>query len=495
MKPEDTLKITRLDSYTFAGASLAVQLRASISGHQGNLVEQETSEATVQLKDKMTAMLNRRYNSELKLLDLSSLGSDPELVSLGMFSSNARESKFFPALMKVCDLVFTSPQQKREAVVSVTLANNTLTSVASVTTLSQTFPEIKNLDLSNNQLKDLGAMEAWRWKFRDLDHLILSGNPLETDVPTYQADIVKWYPKLRKLNATQVRSDEDIKAGAKGKLPMHILAPSFRDEASIGETFIKHFFPAYDTDRAAVAHGYYDSQSAFSLSVNTSAPRAQDAMNTKSIPWDAYIKKSRNLTKITNLPARMSRILTGLESIRDVWLTLPSTRHPDLLTEPHKWCIECHSVPGLPDPTGQSPSGVGGLIVMVHGEFSEVDGTSNNITTLRSFDRTFVLGPGGGIGGVRVINDVLVLRAYGGSDAWKPDVDPTLIPQPLVPLGPEGFAVAQPGKSDEQLQKELLALELSRTTGMTLEYSGLCLEQSAWDLEGAAQMFEQAKVC
>ena len=444
-------------------------------------------------------MLSRRYNSDAKLLDLSQLGADPELVSIGMFSTTSRESKFFPALMKICDSIFTTAHAKEEAIVSVSLANNALTTIASVTTLSQTFPALKNLDLSNNKLKNLTALEGWRWKFRKLDQLILSGNPIETEVPTYKDEIMKWYPTLSTLNTVQVRSLEDARAAAKGKLPIPVLGPSFRDEAAISETFVKQFFPAYDADRTALVNGYYDSQSTFSISINLSAPHTAETTNQKLPSWESYLRKSRNLTRITHPPSRMSRLYTGIESIRDGFTSLPVTRHPDIMAESHKWCVECHTIPGLPDPTGQSSSGVGGLIVMVHGEFAEVDVSTGQSTALRSFDRTFVLGPGGGVGGIRVACDTLVLRQYGGHNAWRPEAeDSACVPATQVQHQikvPVGFAQSGPGKTEELVQKEVMAMELSNRTGMTLEFSGLCLEQCGWNLEGAAVSFDRAKVC
>lgn len=491
----------------FAGAKLHVEMRSTAmsasttsKNPEQRLSEEEQSEGTGQLKDKMTAMLSRRYNTELKLLDLSNLGVDPEFANTGMFETKERQAKFFPALMKVCDLIFTTREQKREAVISVTLANNNLPDIATVTTLSQTFPELKNLDLSYNQLKDLEAIDAWRWKFRNLDHLILSNNPLETAVPTYKGDILRWYPTLRTLNTTQVRSDEEAIDGARDQLPMPILGASFRDEGSVGENFLKGFFFGYDTDRTTLARSYYDAQSSFSLSINTSAPRAPEIIGVKNLTWDSYIKHSRNLTKVTHLSTRMARVYKGTKNITDLWLALPSTRHPNYSSEPQKWCIECHSLPGLPDPSGQSTGGVGGLLIVVHGEFAEMDVSTGNTICTRSFDRTFVLGPGGGLGGVRVVSDVLVLRAYGGHEAWKPNPILTATILSSHPSGtsngvvPAGWGAEGPGKSNDQIMKEILALDLSKVTRMTLDYSGLCLEQSGWDLGKAVKTFEEAKV-
>ena len=483
----------------FAGAELRIE------GHQGKTaaLDSNADSETPNTIEVLKGVLSRRYNVELKLLDLSQLGSDPELVNIGMFSTTSRESKFFPALMKICDNIFTSAKQKEEAILSVSLANNALNNISSVTALSQTFPAIRNLDLSNNELRNVASLEGWRWKFRKLDHLILTGNPFDAEGPTYKEVMLKWFPSLTTLDTVQIRTPEEVKAAANGRLPFPVLGPSFRDEASISENFVTQFFPAYDGDRRSLVNGFYDAYSAFSLSINTSAPRVLESSDHKIPGWDAYIKRSRNLNKIAHLPAQMSRLHTGTKSIQEVFTTLPATRHPDLMAEPQKWCIECHTIPGLPDPAGQSASGVGGLIVMVHGEFSEVDVLTGRLSTIRSFDRTFILGPGAGIGGIRVASDILVLRAYGGYDAWQPEqlevgavggnTQNPLSAIPQIPV-PSGFTVAGPGKSDEQVRKELLSMELSKATGMTLEWSCQCLEQSGWSLEAAAVAFEQAKV-
>lgn len=495
MRSDDAAKVQRLDKFTFAGAILHIQSHA-VDPNEQNVTDVPENSVTLSLK----SVLSRRYSPDLKLLDLSNLGRDSELLNMGMFNTASRESKFFPALMKICDTIFTTPKEKEEAINSVSLAGNALTSITSVTSLAPTFPSLLNIDLSDNQLRSLQALEGWRWKFRKLDHLILSGNPLETEDPSYKDTLLKWYPALRTLNKIQVRTSDEIRDASKTQPSIPVLGASFRDEANIGETFVRHFFPAYDSDRPALVRGYYDAKSTFSLCVNVSAPRAPEVINEKSPSWDQYIKRSRNLLKIKHLPAMMSRIHTGVEDIQQCWVGLPNTRHPDLSTEPQKWCIECNSLPGLPDPAGQSLGGVGGLIIMVHGEFSEVEGFTQQTTNKRSFDRTFLLGPGNGVGGVRVVCDTLVLRAYGGSDAWKPtalEASSSVAAGQAVGLSvavPEGFGTTAPGKSDEQLRKEMAAMELSRRTGMTLEYSGLCLQESGWALEGAMIAFEKAKV-
>lgn len=460
------------------------------------------SPSTADTKAKMAAFLQKRYFADTKLLDLSSLASDPDLVAMGIFNSTSTQSKFFPALMKVWEMSFDSTAKRSEAVESISLANNQLENISVVTSLAQTFPDLKNLDLSNNNFKDAQAMIGWRWRFRELDFLDLTGAPFSAD-PTFKDTMLKWYPKLRTLNKVQVRTAEEVAAQKKSPIPVQ--APYFQDDSQIAENFVKAFFAGYDHDRNDLINGIYDSHSTFSLNVNTAAPKAK----TETAGWDPYIKKSRNLLKINHLPARMSRAYVGAEKIRELWNTLPKTRHPDMLAHPDEWLIECHPIPGLPDPAGHSETGVGGLLIMVHGKFEEE--IANKVDS-RSFDRTFILGPGGGVGGLRVISDILCLRAYGGNEAWTLDsqpipsqIQPSTVPvpaapvvppeaAPAVPAAPEGYGLPIPGKSELQVQQEQLILQMSAKTKMTLPYSEMALSGNGWDMEAALKNFEQLKV-
>jgi nuclear RNA export factor len=148
----------------------------------------------------MKAMLDRRYNPEMKLLDLSAYEQDPEFANTGVFSKPSTRAKFFPALMKVCENI------PKEMVTGVILSNNKLKDLTPVTALPQTFPDLKNLDLSNNEMFNLDPLWDWRRKLLSLEHLIVSGNPLEKHMKAGWEDKIKrWYQQLRILNTTEVR--------------------------------------------------------------------------------------------------------------------------------------------------------------------------------------------------------------------------------------------------------------------------------------------------
>ena len=443
------------------------------------------------LVSALKGVIQNRYDGASKFLDLSRLGSDPGLVGMGMFESTTTGSKMFPALMKIIEEEIPDPKLREEAITSVSLADNNLLKASSVATLAQTFPALRNLDLSNNCLTEVSTIDIWRGKFPKLEHLILAGNPLETRTPGYKNDVLRWFPVLTTINTVQVRTPEDIKTAIKSKLPLPVLPASFRDEGTIGKSFLQTFFQMYDLDRGNLVATYYGAHSRFSLSVNTSAPRGPDNLSQQVPDWSSYIKRSRNLKKMNHLSAKMNRLHTGSESIREAFASLPATRHPSMTEESSKWCLECHAIPGLPDPTKQSTSGVGGLMVTVHGEFSEVNISTGELNATRSFDRTFILGPGTGPAGISVSSDILVLRSYGGQEGWQPDG--RRASQQVAPaIASEGLAVPASGGPIDQVQKESMTLALSRETGLTLLYSQMCLEQSNWNLEHALMAFKQA---
>lgn len=457
-----------MNDYSHAGAKLTITESQEPWPHRA-VASQLTQEAA-DAKEKLKTVLFKRYNAETRILDLSSLGQDQDLVSMGLFEQRTTAEKAFKALLVIADAQFDSPQAKAEAIQGVSLSGNELDNVAPVFDLAENFPQLKMLDLSNNRFDHLRKLNRWRYKFRNLENLVLLGNPLESQDPTYQAEVLEWFPKLQILSGVQMRTAEEIEAKAMASRPTPIpqIGSDFRDADGVGEGFLRAFFPLYDTDRVQLLSAFYDDESRFTLSVVTHSPKES---NVTPLPWQPYLKFSRNMVKIQTIPARSQRLFDGAQLIGDLWKTLPATKHPEL-TEHNKYIIDCHPIPGLVDPTGQSPSGVGGLIITAHGEFDEMEPTTNKAGK-RSFSRTFVLGPGHpGRNTIRVVSDMLSLRA------WKP------VPVLSAPVN----------VVDVEEQKKQMVAELSNRTNMTLQYTELCLSGVDWDFDKAWVAFEQKKV-
>jgi nuclear RNA export factor len=70
------------------------------------------------------------------------------------------------------------------------------------------------------------------------------------------------------------------------------------------------------------------------------------------------------------------------------------------------------------------------------------------------------------------------------------------VPQPAAahPEAKDGYGQAGPGKTDEQVRKEQLVLEISFRTKMTLQFSEMALSGNGWDLGAALKNFEDLKV-
>lgn len=475
-----------MDGYGWAGTTVAIKRSGGADGGK-----QISSEAG-QIKAMLRGVLERRYNHELKFLDLSALGQDEELKSQAIFDKKSTASKFFPAMMAVLTGVFDTPAELHTAIISVSLANNDLTELTAVSSLSETLPKLHNLDLSNNKFENLAALHTWRKRFFTLQHLIVTGNPLEQNEPNYAAEFLRWYPNLRMLNSVQVRTEEEV--SNKKNVPLPPRNAIFQDEGGIAEGFVRNWFLGFDTDRKALAEMYYDSNSDFSYALNTSAPRDPAAtQRTEKQEWDQYISNSRNLKKITQLPARQKRAFRGTQAVADMFAALPATRHPDLANEPGKWLIEAFTQPGLPDLTKQSPHGVDGFCINVHTEYDEIDTNTGQVGKKRSCDHVFTIGPGGPTG-VRIVSHMFTVRAYGGTQAFEISASAAAAPSP--PAAVAAPTIEPPAALPAGLTMEVaeqMVIELTNRTKMNLEYSKNCLEQTIWNFDAALAAFENVK--
>ncbi|CAJ2501579.1 Uu.00g044320.m01.CDS01 [Anthostomella pinea] len=469
---EDAEEILKVNGFAFAGTTLRISQSADTTPVGGSDALSSTlSSNALEIKQHLRGVLSMRYDVNAKLLNLSALGEDPALAQRGFFNGESTPEKLFRTLMAICEQLFKTPQAKRDAVVSISLSGNNVDDVLQIMSLTDTFPDLVNLDLSQNQFKDIKGLQKWRHRLRNCQTLLLNDNPIEVMDPSYKEELTSWFPKLLNLSGVQVRTAEQVAAeeAATRPTPIPQSGADFRDINGVGENFITEFIQMYDAGRNSLAAKYYDDQSTFSIAVNSRSPHAPDL---HPPTWGAYIKFSRNHTKITHTSARQQRLFTGTHLIQGVWQQLPPTRHPDLPTQLDKYIIDCHPVHGLADPTGQNPIGVDGIIITIHGEFEDQEPDTMK-TAKRSFSRTFVLGPGvPGRNPIRVISDLLSLKVYN-----------------LLPASVSAPA-SQPS---EEVQKQQMIIELCKQTSMNAEYSRLCLDVANWNFDQALVTFNEKR--
>ncbi|KAG5438943.1 hypothetical protein PCANB_002273 [Pneumocystis canis] len=477
--------LLRLSGSRFAGKNLSISLSSSSKDHpmtmicSGSSMSMPTSkESTINV---LRQFLSSRYFSETKMLDLSSMHSCPLLIDSGMFSSAATSLKMFPALMKIAEREFPN-------VISVNLSSNNISSLINMSTLAQVYPNLKNLNLADNLLKYYKDLNVWshKDKFPNLQELILIGNEVrENEIrkgneANYRSEITRRFPNLKLLDMVPVIQaiqfdikDTAIDASEKIVLPEKISGSFFESDLTRNTVmgFLEKYFSLYDNDRQNVIT-MYDQNALFSISVNTTAPRKKErgVFSYNVSQFSQYVSMSRNLLRLESLDARIKRLNIGHADISKALSALPKTRHN--FTDSNLYCVDAWTLKGVLS-SDSDPNGLVGIQIILHGEFSEL-GSRREIK--RSYDRTFIIGPDNG--NVTIRSDMLIIRAYGGSDNFyvnKQNETPFL------------------SNISEQQQKQYMLVEISKKTGLNQQFSLMCLEQNEWNMEKAMNNFNILK--
>lgn len=465
--------------------------------------------------ETITEFLKSRYQPDIKLLNLSAVQQDQNLVSKGFFASISTTSKFFPALMKVAS------ELKIEAD-SIDLSNNNLNDLSTISTLSQTFPTLKNLSLMNNNFSKLKTFETWRHKLNFLRELIITGNPILNQASPEQIkiELMKLFPRLIVVNGEILRNEEALLNNL--KFPFNDPQQMFFQDDEIqnmSTNFVTNFYNLWDSNRQELMQ-LYQQQSQFSLSVDMSHPHPVSGI---TVDFGYYLPFSRNLTKISASKTRMAKLSMGQEQIFKSFSQLPKTKH-ELLNKPNLFSMESYRFPPL-----------NGILINLHGSFQETDKPDdmegvnnanqqphnrnryqnrshnhNNNKKIplseKSFDRTFIVIPGPN-GSMIVASDSLIIRNPSGSDAWKKVSTPSPAPQTPPPAGvalPAGVVppVAQPTPTTadlppdikamfNQIQQETLVKVLLETR-LNLQYGVMLCQQSNWDYQQCIVNFKNS---
>ncbi|EGF98090.1 uncharacterized protein MELLADRAFT_118604 [Melampsora larici-populina 98AG31] len=439
--------------------------------------------------DILRKLLEARWNPVARLLDLSNLAQDKILKAGGIAPPGQKGApqKTASAIWKLCLEMYPNIR-------SLSLAHNNLLSLhpMSISSLVATLPDLENISLAGNRLtafSDLNSLSpvvggsgpnnGQKQGLLHLRELILIGNPIRKNaekegppaLQQYLAEACRRFPSLLVLdtevidplfkanlpqqpdrslsNAIQSGSNTAPSASNPSDvvvenvpLPLPTKSAFFDDEAtsSVVSRFCVQFFNAFDHDRQSLMD-VYATNATFSLSASTMIPtRARLAGLTKNRPempaqqlpsWHQYISISRNIARLKG-NRLAERIANGPAEIIKYLDLIPTTKHP--LTEAadqDKFVVDAWQMPSM------VTDGSGVIYLTIHGQFQELPAL-----TVRSFDRTFMLGPAGPASAAVlkgwpcvILTDQLTIRNYSSPSAWKPDTIPT--PNPTVQLTPE----------------------------------------------------------
>lgn len=454
---QDADSLINWNGVRFAGNALKFEI-INDNGAGGNT---GTSNTITLLK----SFLFKRYNAQTKMMDLGNLRNDPDLVTNGLFSSTSTQSKMFPAMMKLAS------KEPQLIVESINLSNNNLRDVNMISSIAQTFPNLKNLCLANNQISKFRSLEVWKGKFKHLRELLMMNNPVTTD-PLYRTEMLRLFPKLVILDNVLIRDENKLQQLY--SIPMKI-QQFFFESNELGQSstdFVTNFLNLWDTNRVQLM-GLYSPQSQFSISVDSSVPSSSVSNSDQNPTFSFYLPLSRNLTKVSSEKTKQQRLAMGQEAIDKLFRSLPKSKHY-LQEQPSNYSLEAWSYPQ-----------VQGFIITLHGFFEEVDkpeidankGTSStsggrhrrfnhghnnnslNKLSRRSFDRTWIIVPNQG--NVIIASDLFTIRPY-ADGSWIEPQQPTSIQQTATALTgvgniPPSMGVQQPGVSPQGLVQQGLS--------------------------------------
>jgi len=495
--------------------------------------------------DVLRKLLQSRWDPVTKLLDLANLAQDKILKAGGIAAPGQKGAplRTAGAIWKLCKEICPNVR-------SISLADNQLQSLQpmSINILVATFPELVNLSLAGNRLaqfSDLNALSPTTRRnnttsffgFKKLRELILTGNPIRLNaekegaisLQSYLFEIVRRFPSLEVLDGEAIdpavkatiatttttttlnstngstMMDGTTKPGShphttvpQPPLPMGI-KPAFFNDASTSSfvaAFCLQFFNAFDQDRASLMD-VYATQSTFSLCASPYIPlrskmagltRNSTDMPAQQVPsWNEYISMSRNNARMKG-PKLCERLANGPAEIMQLITRIPRTKHPlQTASDQHKFVVDSWQMPGL---VNDSTSPAGAVIYLtIHGEFQEFPSL-----TVRSFDRTFLLGAAGPASAAAlkgwpcvILTDQLTVRGYSSPVAWLP-APPGHTTATGMPSIPE--VVAPPSELTSE-EKNVLVQRLMGMTKLNVQFSVDCLTQNHWDLDASLKNFHE----
>ena len=375
------------------------------------------------------------------------------------------------------------------------ISGNYIQSLNHLVELPSKAPELRELDLSNNRLSQLQDLEKLRGLYQ-LKVLSLYDNPCckrFKDINDYRREVRAIFPQLVMLDNEQL--SEPIILGTEnicGSIPTckaSFLGPA--DTSKIVLTFIENYYKVFDSPKRDDLIMGYDSNSFFSISVN-SEPTVK-----RGPPFTEYTKYSRNLVRCKDTNKRRALLLCGRIDIVHQLRQIPQTQH-----NPDSFIVDVMSA------TDSS------IVFNVWGLFYETAGGN-----ARGFSRTFHIAINGG--SILIKNDQLTLHQTTDSTVNTPtrlqtresdtpnvvigqgqvasnstniQTLPYTVPTPanfqltqtlsqtnVLPLIPQPTPMINP--QDDLIQR------LSQNTRLKPAWAQKCLEQNEWSYENALEAF------
>ncbi|XP_055854918.1 nuclear RNA export factor 1 [Episyrphus balteatus] len=441
-------------------------------------------------KEKIKLAMAKRYNPNTRALNLSKFHADEDFKE--MFLSLARA----PIMSAVIDII----EKNIPELEALNLNDNQMVTMESFKNIAQRLPNLKILYLEENKIPSLAHLLVFR--SANITELALKLNPLRNrykDQSLYISEVRKKFPKLVKLDGRDLEPQILFDVHDTGSLPKP--KASFLCDTSGAEIirqFLEQYFIIFDSDNRQPLLDAYHEQAMLSICLPPVSQCGRLA---------AFCKLNRNLRRLNNDNDKWRLVKYGRLPVVSTLTEWPKTLH-----DPQSFTVDLTLfTPKL-------------LSFTVAGLFKEFDvdtgaststGTPNN-TEIRYFQRQFIIVPAGS--GFCIRNELVFLTSATFSQqkrAFKPpaEIAPATNNQPmgLPPLPSAGglqnrLQVGQPSTPQvavmapqiaagsiipDEATKLQMIQAMSTQSNMNLEWSRKCLEETKWDFNHAAFVFDK----
>ncbi|XP_075154677.1 nuclear RNA export factor small bristles isoform X2 [Haematobia irritans] len=431
-----------------------------------------------EFKEKMKLAMAKRYNAHTKALDLTKFHADPDFrqTFVGLFRT--------PVMSAALDII----QKNIPDLEALNLNDNNLNSMESFKSIETRLPHLKILYLGGNNIPSLAHLLVLR-NVPIID-LVLKNNPLRQrykDHALYVSEVRRKFPKLLKLDGEDLEPQILFDVNDSSAMPKP--QASFLCDASgadIIRQFLEQYFMIFDSDNRQPLLDAYHEQAMMSISV----PPASQAGR-----LHAFWKYNRNFRRLVNNEdtSRLRQLKVGRLPVVSTLAEWPKTQH-----DPQSFTV---------DLTLFTPKLIS---FTVAGLFKEFESNSSTNGEVRYFQRQYVIVPAGG--GFCIRNEMIFVTSATGSQAR------TFLKPPSVQAA--GTAATLPSTAAGSLQNRLqmqqpstsaaalmptasiptqpddatkmqMVQAMTAQSNMNLEWSRKCLEETNWDYNHAAFVFDK----
>lgn len=413
---------------------------------------------TDSLKEKLKLTMAKRYNLTNKALDLTKFHADPNLQDVFC-------ALFKPILLLTVIEIISENIPELEAL---NLNENRIQVLNHLKKIDKKLPNLKILHLGNNKIREMAMLDPLSGL--PVVELVLDGNPLCTkfrEQETYISEVRKRFPKVIKLDGIDLPPPIGFDIVEEVRLPPSVQTYLCSAEAqNIVRQFLEQYFEIFDGGSRQTLLQAYHEQAKFSL---TSAySYGQTPKNSSWLSW--YNTDSRNLLRVQDHDRRLKLLKQGHLAVVSFLSEMPDTKH-----DIHSFTVDLTLfTPQL-------------LLLNVSGIFKELR-SGHKSAPIRHFFRTLVIVPAGS--GFCIANEQLHITNATEQqikNAFKTPIIHTTQPGPEVSAAPAPV----PSSMVDGNTKQQMIQTMSQQSGMNLEWSQKCLEETNWDFNRAAFIFTE----